>query len=124
MDRHGRVFFIDHKNRITTWQKPDLAEEEIPGVGRDQSKPNNEEDVETNLESTGARTASPSQRERQQLDQVCGTQSSTEIRSKASNLSSDINTSTGHLPMQLDKLRPLNFRLLPPQLLLRGKEIS
>ena len=22
MDRHGRVFFIDHKNRTTTWHKP------------------------------------------------------------------------------------------------------
>ena len=22
MDRHGRVFFIDHKNRTTTWLKP------------------------------------------------------------------------------------------------------
>jgi hypothetical protein len=23
MDRHGRVFFIDHKNRTTTWKKPE-----------------------------------------------------------------------------------------------------
>ena len=25
MDRHGRVFFIDHKNRTTTWLKPVLT---------------------------------------------------------------------------------------------------
>jgi hypothetical protein len=25
MDRHGRVFFIDHKNRTTTWQKPEIV---------------------------------------------------------------------------------------------------
>ncbi len=25
MDRHGRVFFIDHKNRTTTWQKPEVV---------------------------------------------------------------------------------------------------
>ena len=23
MDRHGRVFYIDHKNRTTTWKKPE-----------------------------------------------------------------------------------------------------
>ena len=70
MDRHGRVFFIDHKNRVTTWQKPDVVEEEVPADGSDQSKPNQEENEEVTLETIGARTASPSQMERQQLDQV------------------------------------------------------
>jgi hypothetical protein len=25
MDRHGRVFYIDHKNRTTSWQKPETV---------------------------------------------------------------------------------------------------
>ena len=32
MDSHGRIFYIDHKNHTTTWQKPSTIASSVAGI--------------------------------------------------------------------------------------------
>ena len=34
-DRYGRIFYLDHKNRRTQWERPASAAEEVPVVEAD-----------------------------------------------------------------------------------------
>jgi hypothetical protein len=50
MDRHGRVFFIDHKNRTTTWKKPEPIINPISNNPTDVSQRNPDDQTGNNNE--------------------------------------------------------------------------
>ncbi len=66
MDSHGRIFYIDHKNHTTTWQKP-CPTDQSTGDGADSDT--------TNAGGSAAAASdpsAPSAQERQRLDQRYG----------------------------------------------------
>ena len=63
MDSYGRIFYIDHKNHTTTWQKPNT----LDNYGQSPDESMNSQIMNTNNHS-GSTNRNKHQQERQQLD--------------------------------------------------------